>query len=326
MDSKKSKLFGALLFLPLAVLLIGTSSAQDPKSDDDKADRSSAPDLVITEDTQIALRGRTGKAVTGSCKYEDPLWEGKIALKNIGGAPVVVEPATRRDRLTPVPAEDRLSPVPTGRDEEDDDRPYHVRVYVPNNIELQAEARLSHDLDEFGQELLEIEIGRGKNKCRNYDAPPVFDENLSGRPGPIPSVPDAPFEEYGWRIKKIQHALIQKGYPLHPDGDFGPESARAALTYFKDRHIPPPPGIELKPLPPETVTFLLEALAIGVGEEDVDSAAITGSVGGGDECKRGVNLVPIYLEVDPDRQIKNENRSNNRVQFTVAIDCSNVAR
>jgi hypothetical protein len=326
MDSKKSKLFGALLFLPLAVLLVGTSAAQDADSDEKKADQSSAPDLVITEDTQIALRGRTGKAVTGSCKYEDPLWEGKIALKNIGGAPVEVEPEPpRHDRLSPVSPPDRLSPVPTNQQDDEDDRPYHIRVYVPNNIELQAQARLSHTLDEFGQELLEIEIGRNKNKCRNYDAPPVFDENLSGRPGPIP-VPDtpSPYDGYSWRIKKIQHVLIQKGYPVHPDGDFGPESARAVLGYFRDRHIPPPPGIHSKPLAPETVSFLLEALAVG-GEEDVDTGS-TGTVGGGDECKRGVNLVPIYLEVDPDRRIKNENRSNNRVQFTVAIDCSNVAR
>ena len=313
-----------VLFLPLAVLLVSTSAAQDTDSDNKKVDQNSAPDLVITEDTQIALRGRTGKAVTGSCKYEDPLWEGKIALKNIGGAPVVVDPEpTRRDRLTPVPT-DRLSPVPTTEDE-DDERPFQVRVYVPNNIELQAQARLSHTLDEFGQELLEIEIGRNKNKCRNYDAPPVFDERLSGTAGPLPPVPDAPFDGYGWRIKKIQHALLQKGYLCVLTVTMVRKRSRAVETYFRDRHLPLPPGIHLRPLPPETVSFLLEALAASGPEEEVDTGS-TGTVGGGDECKRGVNLVPIYLEVDPDRQIKNENRSNNRVQFTVAIDCSNVAR
>jgi peptidoglycan hydrolase-like protein with peptidoglycan-binding domain len=205
-----------------------------------------------------------------------------------------------------------------------------VRVYVPNNIELQAQVRLSHSLEEFGQELLEIEIGRGKNKCRNYDAPPIFDENLSGRPGPIRlQAPAEPVGGYGWRIKAIQHALIRKGYPLSsgPDGDYGPETARAVVAFFRDRHERPPAGIHQRPLPPEAVGFLLEALgAGGEGESEEIDTATTGSVGGGDECKRGVNLVPIYLEVDPDRKIMNENRSNNRVQFIVAIDCSNVAR
>jgi len=330
MDSKICKAFGALLFLPLAVLLASASAAND--SDDAKTDMTAAPDLVITEDTQIALHGRNGKAVTGSCKYEDPLWEGKIALKNIGNKTIEVpEEDEEEERETPVvppvAGEKRvLSAAEEKRRREREEHP-HVRAYVPNNIEFRSGARLTHSLDEFGHELVTLSIGKGKNKCRNYDAPPVFDEHLSGVTGPLPaqSLPP-PFDGFGWRIKRIQHALIQKGYPLRPDGDYGPETARAVAAYFRDRRIPPPPGIHEKPVAPETVSFLLEALAAsGEGDGEEADAVPTGGVGG-DECKRGVNLVPIYVEIDPERTIPDENRTNNRVQFTVAIDCSNFAR
>jgi hypothetical protein len=333
MDSKKSKVFGALLFLPLAVLLVGTSAANDDDADQKKRADVETPDLVITEDTQIALHGRNGKAVTGSCKYEDPLWEGKVALKNIGNRTIEVpeeeeEEEETRPLVPPIGGERELRKAEEAlKEKERELRPPHVRVYVPNNIEFRADRRLTHDLSEYGQELLTIKIGEKKNKCRNYDAPPVFDERLSGVAGPLPApaaAAAAPYDGYGWRIKRIQHALIQKGYPLTPDGDYGPETSRAVAAYFRDRRLPPPDGIHRKPISPETVSFLLEALAAGGESEEVETVT-TGGVGG-DECKRGVNLVPIYIEIDPERDIPNENRTNNRVQFTVAIDCSNVAR
>jgi peptidoglycan hydrolase-like protein with peptidoglycan-binding domain len=111
---------------------------------------------------------------------------------------------------------------------------------------------------------------------------------------------------------------------LRPDGDYGPETAAAVAAYFRDRRLPPPDGIHQRPASPETLSFLLEALAAGGESEEVSN--ITTGVVGGDECKRGVNLVPIYIEIDPERAIPNENRTNNRVQFTVSIDCSNVAK
>jgi len=306
MESQAGKILATLVLLPTALLLVSSAAAQENDSD-----HRMTRDLVITEDTQIALLGRSGKAIIGSCKTEDPLWKGKIAIKNIGSDTIKV--ATR-------PAE-RLAPT-AGR--ADDDRPPHVRVYVPNNIELQAEARLTHDLKEFGQELLELSVGEGQPKCRNYDAPPVFDERLSGRPGPL-HVSDGPVpdEHSAWRIKKIQRALIEKGYPLRhgPDGDYGPETVRAVIAFLKERGQRPPPGVQERPPSPEIINLLFEALEIGD-----DAAPDTASISTGDECKRGVNLVPIYIELDPERAIRDENRANNRVQFTVAIDCSNVAR
>jgi hypothetical protein len=305
MDTKKSKVFGALLFLPLAVLLVSTAAAQDDDSQD-------FPDLVITEDTQMGER--LGKVVKGSCESNAPLWEGYIAIKNIGKAtvPAKLEGEARWDPAAAAAARASGKYWP------------HVRAYVPNNIQLKAEHRLDSDLGYLGQELVELSIGEGEPKCRNYSAPPVFDENLSGRPGPI-NLP-APAESgggYGWRIKAIQHALIRKGYALSsgPDGDYGPETARAVAALFRDRRERPPAGIHQRPLPPETVTLLLEALEIDIGGE-VETPGYSGD----DECVRGINLVPVYVEIDPERKIVNENRSNNRVQFTVAIDCSNVGK
>jgi hypothetical protein len=75
------------------------------------------------------------------------------------------------------------------------------------------------------------------------------------------------------------------------------------------------------------VRAILEALGVGP-EPAPPPPVVTGGTRGpsGDECIRGINLVPIYLEIDPERAIENEDRSNNRVQFTVAIDCSHVAK
>ena len=70
--------------------------------------------------------------------------------------------------------------------------------------------------------------------------------------------------------------------------------------------------------------ILLEAL--GIPDEPLPPPPTASGGAASSECIRGINLVPIYLEIDPLRQIPNEERSNNRVQFTVAIDCSNVAR
>lgn len=319
MNSQSSSLPVVLLLVPLAFLLAAPSAAQDSEPSK-TTDRSNAPDLVITEDSQLALSGKTGKAVIGSCEQDQPLWKGKIALKNIGRTTVYA---------TPPPAA-RLEPT----------RPQewpHVRAYVPNNIVLMAEDRLEHDLGEFGQELIELEIGKGEPKCRNYGAPPVFDERLSGRPGPIfkregPPEGLGPEGPYMWRIKRIQRALIDKGYSVTDDGDYGPQTIRAVAAYFKDHRRTPPPEVFERPLSPEMANFLLEVLGAerhderpepGPGPVVAPSAVIST---GGDECVRGINLVPIYIEIDPERQIPDENRSNNRVQFTVAIDCSNVAR
>jgi len=322
MNSRKSSVYVALLLLPSVSLLVGTSAANDV----DRSDRITTPDLVITEDTRIALQGRKGKAVIGSCEFEAPLWEGKIAIKNIGSAPVEVEDEDEVDRDAALP---RIGADAEAHRREVRERrsklPPHVRVYVPNNIELQAQDRLSHTLDEFGQELVYIEIGRRKNKCRNYDAPPVFDERVAGNPGPL-SLPPPPIGGYGWQIKRIQEALMAQGYHLTAgaDGDYGPQTARAVVAFFKDHNQPPPPGIFRKPLAPETVSLLLEALKPEeAGEQPTGSP---GPIGGGDECIRGVNIVPVYIEIDPERKIEGENRSNNRVQFTVAIDCSNIAK
>lgn len=311
MSSDRSKLLVTLLFLPLAWLSAGASVAQG--ADGDETDKNASPDLVITEDSQIAPQGRIGKAVVGSCKTADPLWQGYLAIKNIGGAAVKVE--GRKERLSTTGAQDEEIAT-------------HVRVYVPNHIELQGEARLSHDLKPYGQELLKVSIGEGLPKCRNYDAPPVFDERLSGRPGPLyrseAHERKGPEDRLARRIKRIQAVLIDKGFPLSsgPDGDYGPETIRALTAFFKQRHQAPPPHFRLRPPPPETVNLLLEAL--GIGLEPPPPPPRVG--GGGDECSKGINLVPVYVEIDPLREIDGEDRSNNRVQFTVAIDCSNVAR
>jgi hypothetical protein len=319
-SNKKSTLIVALLLLPLQLSLADTSFAQatpEPERRRQSDHKSNNPDLVFTEDTQLALSGKVGKAVIGSCEEDQPLWKGKIAIKNIGRATVYAEP----------PPESRL--VPT----RELDWP-HVRAYVPNNIELQAEARLKDDLGEFGQELIELSIGEDEPKCRNYDAPPVFDEHLSGHPGPLYQTPAPPPPPTGdplsIQIKRIQTALIEKGYPLPAaDGDYGPNTIRALKALFKERNQPPPPGINQRPPSPQTVALLLDAL--GIGKEPppgpVPAPIATGSTKTGrDECIRGINLVPIYLEIDPERQIPDEDRSNNRVQFTVAIDCSHVAK
>jgi hypothetical protein len=76
---------------------------------------------------------------------------------------------------------------------------------------------------------------------------------------------------------------------------------------------------------------VLDALGIGPGGPPPPPDEVAAPVKGtqnpaGDECIRGINLVPIYVEIDPERRVPDENRSNNRVQFTVAIDCSNIAR
>jgi hypothetical protein len=312
MSSHKSSLLVALLCLPLAWLSAGSSVAQGANGD--ASDKNANPDLVITEDSQIAPQGRIGKAVVGSCKTADPLWQGYIALKNIGGAPVKVE--GRHERLaTTGGQEEELAP--------------HVRVYVPNHIELQGEARLSHDLKPFGQELLKVSIGQDAPKCRNYDAPPVFDERLSGQPGPIYRSEErerkGPADPLARRIKRIQAVLIDKGFPLSsgPDGDYGPETIRALIAFFKQRHQAPPPHFRQRPPRPETVHLLLEALGIGLEPPPPPPPPRSA---GGDECIKGINLVPVYVEIDPLREIDGEDRSNNRVQFTVAIDCSNVAR
>ena len=304
MNAQKSKVLDAVLLLPLALLLAGHSTAAESESD-----RRQTPDLVITEDSQLALLGKAGKAVIGSCKKDDPLWHGKIALKNIGSAPVVVE--EKGSALPPIGAGEVAR-------EREKRGPPHVRAYVPNNIELRSDRWLTRTLAEFGQELLDIEIGGGKDKCRNYEAPPVFDERLSGLPGPIhvEHVDEGQPDAYAWRIKKIQRALIEKGYSLTDDGDYGPRTIKALEAYFKDHHQPPPRDITLRPLPPETVSFLLEAFGIPASDGPPLGHGDGGAaIGSGDECRRGVNLVPVYIEIDPERAVPDENRSNNRVQF-----------
>lgn len=323
MNSKISKVFAALLFLPMAVLLVSTSAAQNtpPARDDDteasKVDSDQIPDLVITEDTQMG--DRDGKVVKGSCEKDEPLWEGAIAIKNIGRSTV---PWSLHDR------EARFDPLEAAKEAAEKNNPKvwwpHVRAYVPNNIQLKAEARLTYDLDYLGQELVDLSIGKGEPKCRNYGAPPIFDERLSGRPGPL-RVPDGPTGGYGDQIRRIQQGLNGKGYPVHVDGDYGPETSRAVAAYFKGRGDRPPPGIHQKPLSPETVALLLDVLDER-DDDNIETASPGPGYGGDDECVRGINLVPVYIEIDPERRIKNENRSNNRVQFTVAIDCSNVGR
>jgi hypothetical protein len=282
--------------LPLAAVLISPAHA--------------GPDLVITEDTQLTLedkRSKRGvKAVVGSCEYAQPLWEGRIALKNIGDDVVKLE-STKTGVLT--------------KETEPDELPPHVRVYVPNYIYLANQTRLTHALEPFGQESLHLEIGRNEEKCRDYGPPPIFDEALSGHPGPLEPT-DGPYGGYGWRIKKIQRALIDQGYPMAsgPDGDYGPETSRAVAAYFKNLGQSPPREIYQRPLPPETVTFLLDTL--GANGETEDAKEDRGS----NECVRGYNYVPVYIEIDPERDIENENTSNNRVQFTVEIDCGGVAK
>jgi hypothetical protein len=297
MDLKNSNMF-VLLLPPLAVLLAGPAAAQHV-----------GPDLVITEDTQLTLEGKRSKrgvkAVVGSCEYGQPLWEGKIALKNIGDAAVKLPPRTSV----------------LGGEAEKEELPPHVRVYVPNYIYLTAQARLTHTLEPYGQELLRLQIGREEEKCRDYGPPPIFDEALSGHPGPLQPNEGGPYGGYGWQIKKIQSALIDQGYPMAsgPDGDYGPETSRAVAAYFKNLGQSPPREIYQRPLPPETVTFLLETLAPS-GESD--DATETRS----NECVRGYNYVPVYIEIDPERAVENENAANNRVQFTVEIDCGGVAK
>jgi hypothetical protein len=322
MSSQIRVLFGAVLLAPLALLLTGRPTVAESDND-----RRQTPDLVITEDSQLALLGKTGKAVIGSCKKEDALWHGKIALKNIGSAPVVVE--ERGSALPPIGAGERE------RERERRGEHPHLRAYVPNNIELRTDQWLTRSLGEFGQELLDVEIGVGKDKCRNYEAPPVFDERLSGLPGPIRMErmergergDDGPPDPYTWRIKKIQRALNEKGYAVNDDGEYGAQTIKALEAYFKDHHQVPPRDITKKPLPPETVSLLFEALGIPAPDVPPPGHGDTGpAIGGADECRRGVNLVPVYVEIDPERAIPDENRSNNRVQFTVAIDCSTVAK
>jgi hypothetical protein len=302
MDSQKTTFRPALLLLPLAALLSGPAAAQtDGKAAESKHN---GPDLVITEDTQLGTR--VGKAIIGSCEENKPLWEGKIAIKNIGRTTVEAKPAGTRLEGP-------------GKSEGP-----HIRAYVPNNIELRAEEWLKDDLAEFGQELVPLSIGLRKPKCRNYDAPPVFDERVSGQPGPPPYPPEGPVDDgIAWRVKKIQAVLIDKGYALGSgaDGDYGPKTIKAILAFFKDRKQDPPPGVHQRPPPPETLSILLDVLDIA---SEPPPAATHAS--GGSECTRGINLVPIYLEIDPERKIEDENTSNNRVQFTVAIDCKNIAR
>jgi len=299
--------------LPLELLIVGASIAQEaPELDNGKAseDWGPQPDLVFGEDSQLALAGRFGKAIVGSCQHEDPLWVGKIAIKNISGATVGVDPASP-------------SGVEIARREREG-WPL-VRAYVPNNIDFQAEGRLEHDLGEFAQELVKLSIGRNQNKCRNYDAPPVFDERLSGRPGPLyqsTAQTAAPADILGRQIRMIQTALIKKGYrlPSGANGDYGTETIEALKIFYKDQSEPQPPRMDLTPPSPNTVRILLGSLGIG-------SPSPTASGGSGsDECIRGINLVPVYLEIDPQRHIPEENRSNNKVQIMVAIDCSNIAR
>jgi hypothetical protein len=211
MNSQSGKLFVAVLSLQFAAFA-GASAAQEGnrKAGDD------SPDLVITEDSQLAPQGRMGKAVIGSCEQDKPLWEGKIAIKNIGRGLVKAK-------------ETRL----------EFDKPFYVvRAYIPNNIQLMDQKPLKNDLSEFGQELVRLSIGEGEPKCRNYNAPPVFDEHLSGRPGPIyaggeggpppppPGPGPSPEDKYGWRVKRLQHALIEKGYSLPADGRGSARRAR----------------------------------------------------------------------------------------------------
>jgi hypothetical protein len=114
--------------------------------------------------------------------------------------------------------------------------------------------------------------------------------------------------------------------PSGADGDYGLETIKAIKALYKDRNQPPPPEVDQRPPPHKTVSILLEALGIAPEHLPLPPPPAASKSGGSDECIRGTNLVPIYLEIDPERQIPDENRSNNRVQFTVAIDCSNVAR
>ena len=313
--------FGAFILLLAALIANSTSTAVA------NGEQGTPPDLVITEDSQLALKGRSGSAVLGSCQTADPLWKGKIALKNIGATEIVVEEANVSQQNQS--GGGLQLPLDVKKKEELIERAPHVRIYVPNNIELQDNERLTHNLKELGQELLELEIGEGVNKCRNYSAPPVFDSRLSGRPGrivrrenPAPSTQS----QYNLQIKRLQTALIEKGYSLRygADGDYGPDTIIALQAFFKDSGKPPPAKFNYTPLPAEVVTLLLDAL--GVGDSVVAEEQVVHNVVGSDECIKGVNYVPVYIEIDPLRGIQNENRSNNRVQFTVEIDCTSVAR
>jgi formylglycine-generating enzyme required for sulfatase activity len=344
------------------------------------------PDLVIAGDTQLALSARNGKTVAGSCKLNEPLWEGKIALKNIGPATL---PARPERELGPA----ILGPAMRIGPDHQSDWP-HVRAYVPTNSQLHTQARLANDLGAFAQEAISLEIGREMPKCRNYDAPPVFDERLSGRPelygasgsddcirgiNHVPiyleidperqiagenrsnnrmqftvaidcsnvatSNPDLVFTEdtqlaLSGRAGKAVVGSCQVEDPLW-EGRIsikniggaavlaGPEQ-QDRLSPIMSQDLPPhvrayvPTNSELKDekrLGNDLGESGQEFIALSIGENMPKCRA-----SGSDDCARGINLVPLYLEIDPDRQIPGENRSNNRAQFIVAIDCSNVAK
>ena len=341
MNSLKNIILAFLVSTPFLVIpVLSHAQSEDEKPNYSRSEnyrgkngyQDIRPDLVITEDSQIALKGRSGKSVIGSCQDDDALWKGKIAIKNIGRATVQVlspdldEDDVRSDApLDVFTQKQREKARERAREEKEreqrDKYPPHVRVYVPNNIELFQEKRLSYSLKQFGQELLEFEIGKGENKCRDYRSPPVFDPYLSGFPKRGGYRSQSKQLAHRWKVRQIQLALINKKLlSAHPNGIYGPQTRTALKAYFKSLKRKVPVGVTHKELSPTLIRLLFEVLKI---TSKVETSVIYQT---DSECIKGLNYVPIYVEIDPKRKIRNEKRNNNKVQFTVEIDCTSVAR
>ena len=276
--------FGFGLFAIAAALILTPqiASAQDK------------PDLVITTDSRIPLRG--------SCVKGEPLWKGTIAIKNIGTGTAEFGP---RDALAGGNGDD-----------------YALVVYVPQNIDLIAKEHLRSKLEPLDQKGIEIKIGEDKQKrCRFYNQPPRI-RNGGGRYDNVYNDdyyrdPIANTGNRG-RVRALQRALISKGYSLPNygvDGDYGTETRTALRAYYRDKGETSPyiGGANISRVGLDRV---LDDL--GTSVSDNDNVAIA--------CRAGARSndvdVTIYAVVDPYNQIDELNEANNSATFTVNMDCS----
>lgn len=262
------------------------------------------PDLVITNDSRIPLQG--------SCKTGEPLWKGIIAIKNIGNAPAKFSSSTAA-------VLEGIGKTSNGEDST-------LVVYVPQNIDLLDKKTLRSELSPLDQKGVEIEIGTNRVKrCRFFNKPPRI-RIAHDRYDPGYRTGDNAGRNYyganaNRRVRSLQQALINQGYPLPKygvDGNYGSETSKALREYYKDRGQRIPAYAYGNTISSSNLDRVLAEL----GVNELDSA---GS-GGGEVCTAGARSsdvhVTIYAVVDPYNKIEELNEANNSATFTVNIDCS----
>lgn len=256
------------------------------------------PDLVITTDSRIPLKG--------SCEKGKPLWEGIIAIKNIGDADAVFGGG---GGLTDGGI---LDAARSGNS--------ILSVYVPQNIDIKEEKALNRPLRPLDQLGFSISIGENRfKKCRLFQRPPTIRDQAGnflntyvfGRPS------RTLVRSRSATVEAVQRALIAKGYNLPnfgADGDYGGETEAAVRRFYADNGGDLPADVGSRPPSRATLSELIDRLDGAVSDVRTCVAGARGRK----------ETVIVYAIVDPGDEIAEINEANNSAEFKVEIDCTNV--